>query len=170
MLRAERVARTNILADKLKDQNNVFLLNFKGINVPDITQLRHDLRSVDAEYVVVKNRLMKRVIAESELEGLQSFLQGPTAIVIAKGDPVEPSKKLVEFAKTHPDFQFKAGSVEGKVVDAATLVELSKMPSKEVLVSKLLYILQSPLRRLVTALNTPVQNFVSVLHQVSEHK
>ena len=90
MLQAEKIKRTDALREKLEGVENVFLLSFKGVNVPDITRIRSELKKSDAEYIVVKNRLFKRIVEEGNFTDLTEYLTGPTAIVIAKGDPVEP--------------------------------------------------------------------------------
>lgn len=170
MLRAEKIIRQEALKSQVENEENVFLISFSGVNVPDITELRRKLKEQDAEYVVVKNRIFKRVIAETDLAGLDAYLQGPTALIIARGDPVEPSKTIMEFKKDHPDVFFKAGCVEGKIVDAATMQELSTLPTREELLAKLLFLLQSPARRLVTALNAPIQHVVTALKAVSDKR
>ena len=168
MLQAEKIRRTEALKERLKETENLFLLSFSGVNVPDITQLRSELKGVGAEYFVVKNRLFKRALEGSEWADLTGDLTGPTAIVFPGSDPIEPSKRIVAFQKNHPEFKFKSGYLDGRLLEASRLVELSKMESRETLIAKLLMLLQSPMRRLVVALNSPTRNLVTALAQVSE--
>ncbi len=149
---------------------NIFLLDYKGITVPQDTELRSRIRDSGGCYEVVKNRIVLRSIAGSPLEELREHFQGPTAVAYSEGDPVALAKALTEFAKGVPAIEFKAGYVEGKVVRAEQIVELASLPSRSELIAKLLYLLQSPISGLVRLLNAIPQEFVAVLEQIRQQR
>jgi large subunit ribosomal protein L10 len=165
--KAESIARIRQL---MAENPNIFLLRFSKVSVASITTLRHRIREKNARYLVAKNTLIARAIEGTGMEGLKEHLKGPTAIVANHGDPVELAKILTEFAKDNPEFGFKAGFVENRQADDAALKGLATLPSKPELVAKLLYLMKSPIQRLVTALNDPAHKLVLALNAISEKK
>ena len=117
-----------------------------------------------------KNTLIGHAVAGTEKEELSKDLTGMTAIAYSEEDPVALAKVLTEFAKEHPTFTFKTGMVEGRVITGDQLKEIASMPGREELLSKLVFLLQSPIRRLATALAGPSRNLVTALSQVAENK
>lgn len=142
------------LAEKLQNSVCGVLTNYKGINVADDTKLRKSMREAGVDYFVVKNSILGRAFEKAGLSELNVHLTGETAIALSKEDIVI-APKLVYGQVENSDgaYSIKAGFIEGKPVDAATITEYAKLPSKEVLVSKLLFMLQSPMQRLAIAIS-----------------
>ncbi len=149
---------------------HAFIIGFKGVSVPQVTELRSKIRETGGHYVVVKNRLVRRAIADAALADLADHLQGPTAIAYCSEDPVALAKALADFAKDVPVLEFKAGLVEGRAVAGAEIAEIAKLPSREELIAKLLYLLQSPITRFARVLAAVPRQFVTVLDQVRQEK
>ena len=146
---------------------HVYLLDYKGISVPAVTELRQQVRELGAEYRVVKNRLMLRAIGGKALEGLSDQFSGPTAVVYGD-DPVALAKVLTEFAGEAKVLEFKAGLVEGRPVAGSEIREIATLPSREALIAKLLYLLQSPVTRFASVLAAIPRQFVVVLDQIRQ--
>lgn len=145
------------------------LTDYRGLSVAELTDLRKKLRAVDAEYRVVKNTLFKRAAADQmPVAEIEEFLAGPTAIGFAKSDPVGAAKVLVEFVRDHKAISLKVGVMEGKVLDTAQIEALSKIPSREVLISQMLGSLNSPIAGLVGTLNGILSNFVFTLQAIAD--
>ncbi len=128
---------------------------YRGLKVSQMTDLRHKLRAADSSMKVVKNRLVKRVLAERGMTELSAFLVNPTAIAMSDADPVAPAKVLVEFAKTNTALLIKAGFMDGAMLTRAQIEQLATLPSKEVLLS-----------RALASMNAPATNFAGVLAAV----
>ncbi len=153
-----------------KASTSVLLINFEGVNVLAQSELRRQISKVDSGYQVIKNRLALRAVEDTSLEVLREHFQGPTAIAYTGGDPVALAKVLKNFIRDHPSVAFKAGVVEGKTFSASDVERLAKMPSRPELMSKLVYLLNAPLVRLATALQSPLRGLASVLKQLAEKK
>ena len=125
----------------------------KGISVEDDTKLRKELREAGVEYTVVKNTILGRAIDGTSLADMGSVLEGTTAIATSKDDYVAAARILGKFAESHDNFKIKAGYLDGKAVDVATVESLAKLPSKEILIARLLGCLQSPLSKFVGVLD-----------------
>ena len=149
---------------------HLFLIEFKGISVPQVTELRDRIRESGGEYLVVKNRLALRAIGGHALETLKEHFQGPTAVAWSQDDPVALAKALTDFAKTAPVITFKAGLVDGATVSADQVKEIAALPTRDELISKLVFLLQSPVTRLVRTLAALPREFVTVLDQVAHTK
>ncbi|HKV09847.1 MAG TPA: 50S ribosomal protein L10 [Thermoanaerobaculia bacterium] len=145
---------------------HAFLLGYQGITVPQVTELRNRVRQSGGEYVVVKNTLALRAIDSQALGQLKDHFVGPTAVVFSLKDPVSVAKALTDFAKDVPAIQFKAGLVEGRAVPAEQIKDIASLPSREELIAKLLFLLQSPVIRFARVLAAVPQQFVAVLDQV----
>lgn len=149
---------------------NVFLVKYQGITVPQVTDLRTRVRESGGHYEVVKNRIVLRVIDGSALEGLKEHFEGPTAVAYNEDDPVALAKVLTDFAKEVPAIEFKAGLVDGQVVEAEEVKQIATLPSREELIAKLLFLLQSPITGFVRVLAALPREFVTVLEQVRQEK
>ena len=149
---------------------HAFLVGFKGITVPQATDLRSRIRENGGSYEVVKNTLALRAVEGQGLEQLSEHFQGPTAVAYSTEDPVALAKTLTEFQKEVPVLEFKGGLVEGKAVDAEALEDIAKMPGREELLAKLLFLLQSPITRLARGLAAIPREFVVVLDQIGQKK
>ena len=141
------------IAEDIKDAASVVLVDYRGLTVAEDTALRTQLREAGIVYKVCKNTMMKRAFEGTDFAALDEHLEGPSAIAISKDDATAPARILCKFAKDAKALELKAGVVEGTVYDVAGLTELSKVPSREELLSKLLGSLQSPITNLARVLN-----------------
>lgn len=148
---------------------HAFLIDASGITVPQITTLRDKVRESGGQYVVVKNRIALRAIEGAALEDLGGDFVGPTAVAFGD-DPVTIAKALKEFADEVPAFEFKSGLVDGKPIAADQVAQIASMPSREELITKLVFMLQSPITRFVRTLAAVPRDFVMVLEQVRQKK
>ena len=145
------------IAEDVKDAASVVLVDYRGLTVAQDTELRKQLREAGIIYKVCKNTMMKRAFEGTDFAGLNEYLEGPSAIAISKDDATAPARILCKFAKNAKALELKAGVVEGTVYDVAGVQELSKIPSREELLSKFLGSIQSP-----------ITNFARVLNQIAE--
>jgi large subunit ribosomal protein L10 len=145
----------NQVKEKLEKASSFALVDYKGINVEDVTELRKRFRDVGVDYKVYKNTLVKRATSEIGLSEIHEQLQGTVAIAFGYNDVVAPAKVLNQFIKDHPKttISMKAGVVEGKVMDANQMKALGDLPSKEILLSMLLGALQGSIRNLAYSLD-----------------
>ena len=141
------------IAEDVKDAQAVVLVDYRGLTVAEDTAMRKELREAGVIYKVCKNTMMRRAFEGTEFAGLDEYLEGPSAIAISKDDATAPARIICKFAKEAKALEVKAGVVEGTVYDANGIVELSKVPSREELLSKLLGSLQSPITNLARVLN-----------------
>jgi len=160
----EKVESVEDLKRRLSGVKTVLLAEYRGLTVQQLNDLRRQLRSVSAEYKVVKNRLAKLALSES-LSGVKSLLKGPTGMVISKDDPVAVAKALHTFARTNQALVIKAGYVEGQMLEPAGLKALADLPSKEAIRSQIVGALQGPMAQLVGLLQAPQRELVYVLSQ-----
>ena len=149
---------------------NAFVLDFKGITVPQVTELRKQVRETGSQYVVLKNTLALIALKDSPLVQLREKFTGPTAVAWNKTDAVSLAKTLTKFAKDVPAVQFKGALLDGVVVEAAEIQNIANLPTREELVSKLLFVMQSPIRGLVTVLQANIRNLAVVLDQIAKQK
>ena len=142
------------LIEKLKGAAAGVLIDYKGISVAEDTQLRRDFRAAGVEYTVVKNTMLRFATKETGLEGLDSVLEGTTALAISKDDAVAPAKVDAKYAdKIKDGFNIKAGFMDGEVMDAEKVIAVGKLPSKDQLIGQLLSVLTGNLRGMAVALN-----------------
>jgi large subunit ribosomal protein L10 len=149
---------------------HAFLLDYQGITVPQVTELRKRVRQSGGEYVVVKNTIALRAIDSQALGQLKEHFVGPTAVAFSLTDPVGVAKALTDYAKDVPAIKLKAGLVEGRAIAADQIKEIASLPSREELIAKLLFLVQSPITRFVRVLAAVPQSFVMVLDQVRKKK
>jgi large subunit ribosomal protein L10 len=157
------------LRDRLAASQNLFLTDYAGLTVEEITKLRGELRKDGTTYAVVKNTLF-RIAAGDLAKQLESFLAGSTGIVFAGEDPVAPAKALKTFADATKKVKVKAAYIDGQLVDAKQVDRLASLPSKSELIAKLVGSLASPLRGLVTVLSGNQSGLVRVLNAIREQK
>lgn len=125
------------LAEKFKEAKIILLTDYRGINVSDDTKLRNEVRSANAEYKIIKNNIVKRALNLNGENGLDSLLEGPTAVIMGNEDYLEPSKVIYNFTKSNEFYKIKGGIIDGKVMTAEEIITLAKLPSKETLLSML---------------------------------
>lgn len=168
MNKEEKQQTVESLGEQFRSLDSAFLINYRGLKVVDATELRRKIREIDGCYVVVKNTLALLAARQTKLEQLEPFFEGPTAVAYHHKDVVGLAKLLTEISKSNPNFAFKAALVEGRVVPASEIQAIASMPSREVMLSKLIFILKAPLQRLATVLKAPVRNLALVLKQVQK--
>ncbi|GAE31476.1 50S ribosomal protein L10 [Alkalihalobacillus hemicellulosilyticus] len=139
------------IATKLRDSKATVVVDYRGLNVAEVTELRKQLREAGVEFKVYKNTLARRATAEAGLTELDEQLVGPTAIAFSEEDVIAPAKVLNNFAKEHEALEIKAGVLEGKVVSVAEVKALAELPSREGLLSMLANVLQAPVRNFALA-------------------
>jgi len=174
MKREEKRKIIDEIEEKLKkiNEQSVLFVDFKSIKANDIANLRKDFRSSGIYYRVIKNDLLRIACSELGVSLPKKVFTGNVALVVSSMDPTELAKKFVE-AKDEgekPLFEMKGGFVDGKYLEDEEIVELSKLPPKPVIVGKLLYLLNSPIQRLVTVLSKPERDLVTVLNQIKDKK
>ena len=170
MLKKHKVSVVDDLKDRLSKAESIFLTDFTGVNVKDVNDLRNEFRQADVEYLVAKNTLIKRAVAESPWEGLDSYLEGPTALVISHDQGVTAAKIISKFRESHESFKPKVGMMNEQVVDAAMIEAMAKLPTRDELISKLMGSLNAPITNLVYVLNDTIARSVRVLAQVAKAK
>jgi large subunit ribosomal protein L10 len=149
---------------------HAFLVDFKGVTVTQVSELRRKIREVGGAYEVVKNRLVLRAIDGEPLEELKGDFQGPTAVAFCVDDPVGLAKAITDFAKDVPAIELKGGLLDGRPVAAEQVKEIAQMPSREELLTKLVFLMQSPISSFVRTLAALPRDFVVVLEQVRQQK
>jgi len=167
--REEKARIVEELTEKLKG-NSVVLVNYQGINVAQSTQLRERSREAGIEFMVAKNTLAQLAADRAGAEGISELLVGPTAMAFSE-DPVAGAKLMAEFSNEVEPFELKGGLLEGgRVVDAAGVAALARLPGREQLIAQVVGGIQSPLAGLVNVLNGTIRNLAVVLNQVAEQK
>lgn len=160
----------NQLKKELDAAKNLFVAQFQGITVAQDSELRQKIRETKSQYRVVKNTLARIAAKGTPAEGLSGSFEKTTSIAYNADDPVSLAKALTAYAKANPVFTFKAGMVEGRVVNIADIAIIAAMPSKEELIGKLLFLINSPAQRLAVVMNGVARNLAVVVSQAVEKK
>ena len=160
--KAEKLSKSEELRSQLATVSTVILSTFQGITVEQDTKLRRSVEAAGGHYEVVKNTVVERAAAGTPAEGLLKNLKGTNSISFTKTDPVALAKILTKVAKDVPAFQFRAGFVEGRVISIQEINQLAQLPSKEELISKIMFMLNAPAQRVATALAALPRNLAVV--------
>jgi len=169
--KAKKQKDLEALTEQFKNAKAAMLVGFKGMTVPKDQELRNQLREAGVTYEVVKNTLARKAAAGTALELATEQFKGVTAVALSQQDPVNLSKAISKFAKANPEiFSFKAGVVEGKVVALKDVEAIASLPSKEELISKVMFLINCQAQRLVTVLSAVPRNLAIVIKQIGEQK
>jgi large subunit ribosomal protein L10 len=169
MKRTDKTSFVEDFRERLQDEPPIFLTDFTGLDVKSMTALRQELKEKGAEYLVVKNRLVRLALEDLDIPDLTEWLTGPTGVVIGHTGPVNAAKTVSEFAKDHDDRPvFKVGVLDKNVLDPTQIDRLAKLPSRDELLAQLAGAMEAPMAALASALEGKLQEFVGLLKALQE--
>lgn len=158
------------IKEKLEKSSLVILTDYKGMTMSQLSVLRKKMRPIDAEYKILKNTLISLALKDKPFEGIDKLLTGPTAVLFGYKDQVMPTKVLTEFMKGNEKLTIKGGILDGKLIDTKIISALSKLPSREVLIAKVLGGMKAPITNLVFDLKGILSKFVYALSAIKDKK
>lgn len=170
MLKTEKAQVVEEVKEALKDSDGFVLVDFKGLNVEQVSELRVKMREQSAVSKVVKNRLLKIALKDLEVEGMDSFLKENTMLIYSKDDIVSPLKPIVDFAKENELLKIKGGYISGDVCDAEMVKAISKLPGKKELISMIAGGMNAVVSKFAGSLNAIMTQFVGVIEAVENKK
>jgi large subunit ribosomal protein L10 len=170
MEREEKKAFVENLHSRLEKSEGIFLVDYKGLDVEALNRLRTELRGVNAQFQIVKNRLLKLACENTDTEMLKEYMQGPSAIALSSEDVVGSAKILVNFAKDFEKIQFKGGVISGRVVDKNLIERFAELPGRDVLLAQALSAMQAVPASLVRVLNGVLTQLLYVLKAIEQQK
>lgn len=169
--KAQKQKDLEALTEQFKNAKSAMVVGFKKMSVAKDQELRNQLREAGGSYEVVKNTIARKAAQGTSIEATQDQFKGVTAVALTQTDPVGLSKAITKFTKANPEiFTFKAGVVEGKVVALADVEAIASLPSKEELISKVLFLINCQAQRLVTVISAVPRNLAIVVKQIGEQK
>lgn len=151
-VREEKEQLVETIADRFMRSKTMIVTDYRGLNVAEVTELRKQLREAGVEFEVLKNTMTRRAAEKAQMQGLQEYLKGPSALAFGYDDVVAPAKVLFNFAKKHKALGLKGGVMEGRVISAQEVESLANLPSRDGILSMLLSVLQAPMRNLAYSL------------------
>lgn len=164
MNKEQKAAVVTTLTNQFGETKTLFVADYRGLDMPDITELRSKLRDADATFSVVKNTLARRAAKDAGLDDVADLFVGPTAVAFAHGDAAAVAKALKEFAKTRKDLlALRGGLMDGDLVSADQVNEIAELPAREVILAMLLSTVDGPARQLVGAINAPARDIHGLL-------
>ncbi len=158
------------VAEKMKRSQSMIMLDYRGLTVEQVTNLRNTFRAANVEYRVIKNNMLLRAAQSIGVEGAEDIFKGPTAVAFGYDDAVAPAKILTKFIKDVKKTEIKGGILEGKVLDASGVENLAKLPSKEELIAKMLGSMNAPITNFVGVLAAVPRSLVCALNAIREQK
>jgi large subunit ribosomal protein L10 len=170
MPRPEKVELVEELREKFSSYQAIFLTDFTGLKVEEMNRLRSRIKQLGGEYRVLKNTLARRALEGTPCQEMERFFVGPVAAAFAGEDPVAVAKELLAFSREYPNLRFKGGFLQGKVLEPAQVREVANLPSREVLLARLVGSLKSPIYQLVGVLSGPYRKLVYALSAVAEKR
>jgi len=170
MNRDEKFQFVDKLHARLEKAQGAFLVDYQGLNVGELNRLRGDLRKANAEFEVVKNRLLKLASQGTQTEAIVDYMRGPSAIALTYDDVVAPAKALVDFAKDAKHLKIKVGQISGKAINEGGVKDLAELPSRDILLAQALSVMQAVPTSFVRVLSGVLVNLMNVLRAVQEQK
>lgn len=170
MNREEKTTIVEELSGKFAKAKIAIVTDYRGLTVSSFQEVRRELKKNNSEIRVAKNTLLRRAVKGTAFESMENYLSGTTAVAVSYSDPVAPAKILVEFIKNNPKLVIRGAILEGKVLSQEDLVELSKLPSKEILLSKLLSVMQAVPTNFVQVLSGVPRKFMYLLTAIKNQK
>jgi len=158
------------IREKLEKTQSLVLYDYRGLTVAEVTELRNLFRAAGVEYIVYKNSMIELAAKALEIEGLDPYLKGPTAVAFGMTDAVAPAKILTEYVRKIRKTEIKCGMVDGKVIDAAGVDALSKLPPKEILIAQMMGSLNAPITNFVGVLSATLRSLVYAIDAVRKSK
>ena len=168
MPNAKNIKKVDELTEKLERAKGVYLTDYIGLNVQDITDLRREFYENDVEYLVTKNTLLKIAANNSNLNDLDSVLNGSTAVAFSYEDPTSPARVIKKFTKDNDLPKVKGIIIDGNIIDGSEFDRIANLPTKDESLAKLVVLLQSPLMKLVWALKSPMSDMTNMLNNLKE--
>lgn len=170
MNRKEKEREVEVLSERLKKAKALIFTDFKQLKVAEMTLLRSELRKTNSRLKVIKNRLARMVLEKEGLKDLEGYVDGPTAVASSESDPASVAKVLVEFAKEHEFLKLRGGFAEGRKLTVKEIDTLAKLPSRDVLISKMLASMNAPATNLALVLAALPQKLVRAINAIKEKK
>jgi large subunit ribosomal protein L10 len=170
MERANKQALIDKLAKDFGEVSTMFVADYRGLDMPAITELRGKLYEADANFHVVKNTLALRALKEAGVEGIDEMFAGPSAVAFVRGDAAAVAKALKDFAKSSGTLEVRGGIMDGNVVDASQVKEIADLPSREVILTMLVSAINAPMQQVVGVLSAPMRDIVGILDAYIEKR
>jgi len=168
MPNAKNIKHVDELTNKLERAKGIYLTDYIGLNVQDITDLRRNFYANDVEYLVAKNTLLKLAADNTDLSGLNSFLNGSTAVALSYEDPTAPARVIKKFNEDNDLPRVKGIVIDGSIIDGSEFDRIANLPTKEESLAKLVALIQSPLMKLIWALKSPMSDTINTLNNLKE--